>query len=168
MRLFFALWPDPPATAALAAAGAELAMLAGGKAVPAAKIHLTLAFLGDVGDDRLEAIRSAASRLRCKAFDVALDQVGSFRGARVAWVGSHKPARGMIGLHGTLVSELAACGFAPDERPYTPHATVARKISRQVERRAIPPIEWRARELLLVRSILGKGSYETLAGWPLA
>ena len=167
MRLFFALWPDPPATAALAAVAAELATLAGGKAVPAAKIHLTLAFLGDVGDDRLEAIRSAASRLRCKAFNVTLDQAGSFRGARVAWIGSRKPARGLIELHEALAGELAPCGFPPDERPYTPHATVARKIGRQVERRAIAPIEWRARELSLVRSELGKGSYETLAGWSL-
>jgi 2'-5' RNA ligase len=135
--------------------------------VPAAKVHLTLAFLGDVGDDRLEAIRSAASRLRCKAFDVTLDQAGCFRGARVAWIGSRKPARGLIELHEALAGELAACGFPPDERPYTPHATVARKISRQVERRAIAPIEWRARELSLVRSEPGKGSYETLAGWSL-
>ena len=167
MRLFFALWPDPPATAALAAAAAELAALAGGKAVPAAKIHLTLAFLGDVADDRLEAARAAASRLRCKAFDVALDQVGSFRGARVAWVGSGTPTRGLIELHAALAGELGVCGVPADERPYTPHATVARKISRQLERRAIPPIEWRARELSLVRSELGKGSYTTLAGWSL-
>ena len=165
MRLFFALWPDPPATAALAAAAGELATLAGGKAVPAAKIHLTLAFLGDVDDDRLEAIRSAASRLRCKAFDVALDQAGSFRGARVAWVGSRQPARGLIELHAALAGELASCGFPPDERPYTPHATVARKTSRQVGRRPIAPIEWRARELSLVKSELGKGSYDTLARW---
>src|SRR5687767_13125619 len=167
MRLFFALWPDPPATAALAVAAGELAALAGGKAVPAAKIHLTLAFLGEVGDDRLETVRSAASRLRCKAFDVALDQAGSFRGARVAWVGSRKPARGLVELHAALVGELSVCGFAPDERPYTPHATVARKISRQVERRAIAPIEWRAREISLVKSELGRGTYETLAGWSL-
>ncbi len=168
MRLFFALWPDPPATAALAVAAAELAALAGGKAVPAGKIHLTLAFLGDVAEERLEAIRSAASRLRCKAFDVALDQAGSFRGARVAWIGSGEPARGLIELHAALAGELAACGFPPDERPYTPHATVARRISHQVGRRAIGPIEWRARELSLVRSEPGKGSYETLAGWSLA
>ena len=167
MRLFFALWPDPPATAALAAAAAELAALAGGKAVPVAKIHLTLAFLGDVGDDRLEAVRSAASRLRCQAFDVALDQAGSFRGARVAWIGSLKPARGLVELHAALAGELAACGFPAEERPYTPHATVARKITRQVERRAIPPIEWRARELSLVRSELGKGSYVAVATWDL-
>ena len=167
MRLFFALWPDPPATAALAAAAAELAALAGGKAVPAAKIHLTLAFLGDVGDDRLEAVRSAASRLRCKAFDVALDQAGSFRGARVAWVGSRMPASGLVELHTALAGELAACGFAPDERPYTPHATVARKISRPVGRRAIVPIEWRVRELSLVRSDLGKGSYAVVTAWNL-
>ena len=100
-------------------------------------------------------------------FDVALDQVGSFRGARVAWVGSQKPERGLVELHGTLVAELAACGFPPDERPYTAHATVARKISRQVERRAIPPIEWRARELSLVRSEPGKGSYVAVATWDL-
>lgn len=167
MRLFFALWPDAAATAALADMAAELAQLTGGKAVAAAKIHLTLAFLGDVEDARRGQVHSAASRLRCKAFDVVLDHAGSFRGARVAWAGSLVPAPGLIELQGALAGELRGCGFPPDERPYAAHVTVARKISRPLARRPIAPIQWRARELSLVRSELGKGSYAAVAAWDL-
>ena len=54
MRLFFALWPPAETAAALArwAKGLE------GRAIPAEKIHLTLAFLGGVAPDRA-ANRSA-------------------------------------------------------------------------------------------------------------
>ena len=50
-RLFFALWPDGPARAVLAGHAARLARLARGRAVPAARLHLTLVFLGAVAPE---------------------------------------------------------------------------------------------------------------------
>ena len=167
MRLFFALWPDAPAAAALAQLARELAAASGGKAVPAAKIHLTLAFLGDVDEQRLALAMQAPSDLACAAFAMQLDEVGSFRGARVAWAGCREPGRGLIELQAGLSRRLAERGFAPDERPYKPHVTLARKIGRPVAPAPIAQIQWRAREIALVRTELGKGTYTTLAGWNL-
>ena len=167
MRLFFALWPDEPAAQKLAALGAELAVLAGGKPVPRQKIHLTLAFLGDVEQSALATAMQAADAFGAAPFGVALDQVGSFRGARVAWAGCGEPSPGLVGLQTGLAHRLHALGFALDERPYTAHVTLARKVRIAVGRRPIEPISWQAAEFALVCSELGKGSYTTLAGWKL-
>ena len=168
MRLFFAIWPDRPAAAALAELARELAGRTGGKAVPEARIHLTLAFLGDVGEARIEAAVAAAAGLRGASFDLQLDEVGSFRGARVAWAGCARPARELAQLESSLAGALRERGFVLEDRPYVPHLTLVRKIARGVDRQATTPIRWRARELTLVSSALGKGSYTILAEWRLA
>ena len=167
-RLFFALWPDGPAVEALAALARDLATASGGKPVPPAKIHLTLAFLGDVDEQRVgEAIRAPEGE-RAPAFEMSLDSVGSFRGARVAWAGCRKVPAALADLQSGLAGALASLGFALDERPYTPHVTLARKIVRPIPPGPAGAIRWRATQLALVRSELGKGSYTTLKAWPLA
>jgi 2'-5' RNA ligase len=168
MRLFFALWPDEPAAAALATIGAELAARSEGKAVPVEKVHLTLAFLGETDADGLESARAAAAGLGARALDVVLDTVGSFRGARVAWVGCHEPGAALAQLQSRLAARLGERGFTLDDRPYTPHLTVARKIRRSIPPAQIEAIRWRAREVSLVRSETGTGRYTTLERWALA
>jgi len=167
MRLFFALWPDEPAAVKLAALSRELALLTGGRPVAAAKIHLTLAFLGDLEDSALDPARRAVEGSNHAPFEVALDQVGSFKGARVAWAGCRELARGLVDLQSDLDARLRRAGFVLDERPYTPHVTLARKATRAIGRKAAEPIRWQATSFTLVRSELGKGSYATLEEWVL-
>jgi 2'-5' RNA ligase len=88
VRLFFALWPDDALREALGRVGLVLAARAQGKPVPAAKLHMTLAFLGEVPAERLAPAVDAAARVKGEAFELLLDEVGAFRSARVAWVGS--------------------------------------------------------------------------------
>jgi 2'-5' RNA ligase len=166
-RLFFALWPDGLAAGGLAALARELAALSGGKPVPVPKIHLTLAFLGDLEEARIADAMRAAEAGSWPAFEMSLDSVGSFRGARVAWAGCEKTPAALASLQSGLARLLADSGFAPDSRPYTPHVTLARKITRPVQPAAVDAIRWRATRIALVRSELGKGSYATLGTWPL-
>jgi len=168
MRLFFALWPDEPAAATLARIGLELAALSEGKAVPVEKIHLTLAFLGETDAAGLNRAHAAAAGLGAKAFEVVLDTVGSFRGARVAWVGCDEPGAALADVQSRLASRLAEREFTLDERPYAPHLTVARKIRRPIARAPVEAIRWRAREVSLVRSETGTGRYTTIERWALA
>ena len=167
MRLFFALWPDAAAAAKLAAAANELAILAGGKPVPQAKIHLTLAFLGDLDESRLDAAMRAPDGLDRPAFDLVLDQWGSFRGARVAWAGCAAPPKALLALQADLADRVRRAAFVLEDRPFAAHVTLARKVTRAIGRQEAAPIGWRAREVALVRSQLGKGSYETLRTWKL-
>lgn len=161
-RLFFALWPDPQAAAQLARLSAEVALVAEGKPVPAAKIHLTLAFLGEVPDERRAAAVAAASGVRFAPLEVRLDCVGSFRAAQVAWAGSLAPDPALVALQATLARNLAAAGFALEERAFTPHLTLARRTRRRLPRATIPAIAWQADAFALVRSAPGTGEYSNL------
>jgi 2'-5' RNA ligase len=167
MRLFFALWPDEAAASKLAEASKALAALTGGKPVAQDKIHLTLAFLGDLEEERLDRARRAADGLRHEAFDLVLDEWGSFRGARVAWAGCTRAPEALVRLQAYLAGRVREAGFELEERAFSPHVTLARKIVRAIARRKAEPVGWRAREVALVRSQLGKGSYENLRTWVL-
>ena len=161
-RLFFAVWPGE-AAAPLARLAADLAVVAEGRAVPREKIHLTLAFLGEVPAARLDGAREAGAGVRFERFAFALDRVGSFRGARVAWAGSARMPEPLAALQSALAARLLAMGFVLEERPFAPHATLARRTRKPVPEAAIPAIDWRVDAFTLVRSGGGDGRYEVLA-----
>lgn len=166
-RLFFAIWPDEGAASVLQALSSELQARAGGRAVPPDKIHLTLAFLGEVAPDRADDLVKAADKVREAPFDLTLDRIGGFRRARVAWAGSSEPPEALLSAERTLREALRARGFELEERPFTPHVTLVRKVDRTLAGAAIEPVAWPVREIALVSSEPGSGSYKTLATWPL-
>ena len=166
-RLFFALWPGEEAARRLSGLALEIAGRGGGKPVPMEKIHLTLAFLGEVPPERIEAARAAGDATGGKGFELAFDCVGSFRAAQVAWAGQRETSAALAGLQSRLAAALAARGFALEDRPYTPHLTLARRTARTVPREAIVPVRWKVEAFRLVRSEPGTGSYTILAEWPL-
>lgn len=163
-RLFFALWPDAAASRGLEEMAQALAPLCGGRPVPREKIHLTLAFLGEVPPGRMEALEIP---LAGAPFDLRVDVVGSFRGAKVAWAGADRPAPALLSFQAKLAAELTLRGFALEERPFAPHATLVRKIRTPVPRTPIAPIEWRVEAWTLVQTLPGTGRYETLREWRL-
>jgi 2'-5' RNA ligase len=152
--------------AALAELARRLAQDGGGRPVPVEKIHLTLAFLGDVTPERMPAVLEAAT-LRARRFEGAFDQVGSFRRAGVP--GPEWPIRrtALLGLQRKLASRLREAGVraggARIHSPCHPGAANARAIPRA----AIAPIAWTADALTLVRSETGTGRYSIVESWPL-
>ena len=165
-RLFFALWPDAETGAALADLAQRLAQGSGGRPVPVAKIHMTLAFLGEIALERIPAALEAAA-IRARGFEGVLDQVGSFRRAGVAWAGMAEPPRELLGLERKLASRLREAGFALEEREFNPHVTLARRTGRAIPRAAIAPIRWHADAFTLVRAETGTGRYSIVESWPL-
>jgi len=165
-RLFFALWPTAPARAALERLAADVALVSGGKAVAAGKIHLTLAFLGEVDEARREALRGVAAALRAQPFVLRLDRVGSFRRARVAWAGASEAPAQLLALQSSLEEALRAEGFDPEERAFHPHITLARKTRERVPSASIEAIEYACDALALVVSDMALGEYRTLESWP--
>jgi len=167
VRLFFALWPDHALRARLAALAAGLAARSRGKAVPAAKIHMTLAFLGEVPAERLAAAEHAASRVNAPAFEIALDEVGSFRAAHVAWAGSRLAHPALAAMQAALSGELRREGFELESRPFAAHVTLARRVVDPIPREDMPPLPWNVDEFVLVASDTGSGSYEVGRRWRL-
>jgi 2'-5' RNA ligase len=166
-RLFFALWPPARARAGLERLAAGVALVSGGKAVEAAKIHLTLAFLGEVDEARAAAAGEVAATLRARPFVLRLDRVGSFRRSRVAWAGASELPVELLALQSALDRGLRGNGFELEERPFRPHITLARKTRERVPQASIETIDYACDALALVASDLGRGEYRTLESWPL-
>jgi RNA 2',3'-cyclic 3'-phosphodiesterase len=158
-RLFFAAWPDAPARERLGKLAGELAIVSDGKPVDAAKVHLTLAFLGEISAEAARAASDAAAGVASRAFTLSLDCVGSFRAARVAWAGALDPQPDLLALQADLARRLVDAGLTLEDRPYSPHATLARRIRRPVPRARIEPIAWTVDAFTLVRSETGTGRY---------
>jgi RNA 2',3'-cyclic 3'-phosphodiesterase len=166
-RLFFAIWPTAPAREALGRLAWDVAQVAQGRAVEEAKIHLTLSFLGEVADPRLEDARAAACRVRPRRFDLSIDRVGSFRRSRVAWATASMLPPALMALQSSLDEALRARDFALEARPYRPHITLARKTRERLPAASIPPVEWPCKQLALVVSDPATGRYRTLESWSL-
>jgi RNA 2',3'-cyclic 3'-phosphodiesterase len=171
-RLFFALWPDPAMRAALSA-GIDAAMRAvcGGRPVPLANLHVTLAFLGSVPEDSLAALLELARKLAHvgEAITVTLDTIEHWRRAEILCAAaSAMPARAEE-LSGALKSALAAAGFRPDLKPFRAHVTLARQVRRAPADLGMPAVTWSFEEFALIESrTLPQGSsYSLVASWAL-
>lgn len=151
--------------------------------VHAADAHLTLAFLGDLAEDRVEAACEAARGLGVPPFDLALGPLGAFggRAPRVLWWGLEEVPDALADLARALSGALRAVGFAPDDRPFAPHVTLARARGRDAERElaallrgAAPrPARVRVARFALQRTARGRGvtgepRYEIVRTFPLS
>lgn len=94
-------------------------------------LHLTLRFFADLPSDRagLAAEAAAAAGASVPRFDLEVRGLGRFPShgpLRVVWAGLGAGRDALAALAEALARELAARGFPADERPFTPHLTLAR------------------------------------------
>jgi RNA 2',3'-cyclic 3'-phosphodiesterase len=166
MRLFFALWPPPEAAHALAQWSREAQRRTGGRATEEAKIHLTLAFLGDA--DAAKAIK-AGGRVGASAHALPIEQARFWRENRIVWAGPRETPLPLKALHQSLTAQLELEQFTPEKRPFAAHVTLIRKARPGEPLPRLPRVDWPVREFLLVRSALSsKGAaYEPLERFPL-
>lgn len=159
-RLFFALWPSAAVRAAVAERRKHIEGLSR-RPVPDHNLHLTLLFLGDQPADRLDGIVGAAETLEADRFSLVLDRFGWFARARVAWLGGPAPSAGRA-LVTELTTRMLASGLAFDDRPWTPHVTLFRKVHDRPEFPEIEPLAWPVDRFALIESVPGE-PYEPLA-----
>ncbi|BES72273.1 RNA 2',3'-cyclic phosphodiesterase [Marinobacter nanhaiticus D15-8W] len=92
------------------------------------QMHLTLCFIGNVDDERLDAIYDALYGATVEPFTLAVDRLGMF-GSRMhpktLWAGV-SPEAPVVQLHEDIVRCLAGIGLEPWENAYRPHITLAR------------------------------------------
>jgi 2'-5' RNA ligase len=115
--------------------GAALAPLAridaDAKWVDPANIHVTLKFLGSVPEGRIPEIERALSPLGAwqTRFDLGFRGAGAFpneKRPRVLWIGAHEGAGALQALASAVEDATVALGFPPEDRPFSPHVTIAR------------------------------------------
>lgn len=167
-RLFFALSP-PPATRtrlARAAQGVSRAQRAPGLATAPARLHLSLAFLGEFPEDEaVQRASAAGERVRSAAFTLEIDIAESF--GPTWFLASTAPPSGLSVLHGALNAELVREGFTLEPRTFHPHLTFQRRAEHAMPRTRVVPIRWDVDGFALFESFPGEQRYLPLAEWPL-
>jgi len=94
------------------------------------RLHLTLAFIGNVEERRLPAIQHALQPpYSTPRFDIHLRGLGVFpeRGRpRVVWAGIDAGRESLAAVEEQVAGRLAHAGIDREEREYNPHLTLAR------------------------------------------
>jgi RNA 2',3'-cyclic 3'-phosphodiesterase len=183
MRLFVAIVPPPSVldelTAAVEPLRAEDPDL---RWAGRESWHLTLAFLGEVGEPVLPELTARLGRAAGR-HDSQLLRIaggGAFPGparARVLWAGIRGDTRALAALAATVAAGARRAGAPPSDegRRYRPHLTLARcRQPRNVAEltEALAGFEgspWTAASIRLIRSHLSEAAprYEDLGTWPL-
>jgi 2'-5' RNA ligase len=97
-------------------------------------IHITLKFIGEVPEKRVEDIDGALTGLTWKPFTVTVRTVGFFpgnRSPRVFWAGMEAPT--MQNLAEELDSRMEPLGFEREKRAFRPHITLARARDTRID-----------------------------------
>jgi RNA 2',3'-cyclic 3'-phosphodiesterase len=96
---------------------------------PLDNLHITTKFIGEWPEHRLNEIHDALSQLApCEPFEMSLRDLGWYpneRAPRVLWLGVHA-GRDLTALVEQIETRLEAIGVAREDRPFSPHLTLAR------------------------------------------
>ena len=143
-----------------------------GRAVPPRNWHLTLRFLGATDAERRARLVDGLRSIVADAFDLSFGGLGAFpRPARatVLWVGIDQGASALKELAAEIEQAARTAGFAPEEKPFSPHLTLSRINPPEDVRRVVAAVtpfggEMRVDAFSLFRSHLGGGParYEEL------
>jgi len=130
-------------------------------------LHLTLKFLGEIPQPRVEYLSLAAGRAveTLATFNLMVEKTGAFPNdgpPRVLWIGLSESSGKLSELYEHLEEECAKERFPKDARPFHPHLTLARLRQPQGARTLasahkamlFEPIEISVSELLVIRSEL--------------
>jgi 2'-5' RNA ligase len=165
-RVFFALWPDDGVRAAISRLTRAAVQSSGGRPIAKERLHLTVAFLGEVTAAGLEVARQVLP-ISVGEFELVLDAVSVWPESKILWLAPSTPPAALGELEARLADALVEAGFHGEDRIYRPHITLARR-ARPVAA-AVEPIHWAVRDLALVESFPeGRNvHYEVLGRWPL-
>ena len=152
----------------------------GARWVAPENLHITLRFIGEVPEDRVEDIVGALDRVTPPPFPVEPGDTGRFGTkdkARSIWVGVRKSPE-IEALYQSIDNALVRAGFEPEGRKYTPPITVARlrgarggRVASWLEATGgffATPFE--AHAFVLYESRMGRGGpvYDPVAEFPLS
>lgn len=150
--------------------------------VRAENLHVTLKFIGEMPETKLEATRNVLAAVRSdQAVTLNFRELGFFpneKHPRVFWVGM-EASTNLKGLAGDIEVALEKLGIAREKRPFSPHLTLARlptpgmpeKLRAAIQENAARDFgSLRTHEFHLIESKLkpSGAEYTTLARFPFA
>ncbi len=130
--------------------------------VKADQMHLTLRFLGDTPQQKLQALAEVMDRAAAaqRPFGLELDRLGCFpheRQPRVIWAGVRGEVAQAAALHKSLEVALQELGWPPESRAFQPHITIGRVKERGARialpwGRGVAAAQIKVREMILFES----------------
>jgi RNA 2',3'-cyclic 3'-phosphodiesterase len=138
--------------------------------VPAANLHLTLSFLGEVDGERAGRVGQVLERVAPwhEPLTLSIRGGGSFGASahpRVLWAGVEGQTAALGALQAEVARELRPLGFEPEHRDYVAHLTLARAKQPRGDAalagcvRALQEANWgesRVEHILLFESLGGR------------
>jgi len=144
---------------------------------PAKAFHLTLKFLGEVEEKKIEEIKSALKEIKFEKFNTALTEIGVFPNEsyiRVVWAGLDDSKSKIKKLQQEIDEKFQKLGFKKDTR-FHPHVTLARvkfvkdkqDFIKDLKEMKIKKESFQITEFKLIKSILTPEGlvYEDLASF---
>ncbi len=151
--------------------------------IPPRNYHITLKFLGDVGEALLPRLVDAATRAAAglSPFELSFGRFGafpSFSRPRVLFYAADRGSEELASLSGRLEEELGTLGFEPERRGFRAHLTLARvrdRLPPEMRRilETVPGLEGTAHQrverFVLMQSTLSRSGarYEELGSFRL-
>jgi len=142
-------------------------------------LHITIKFLGEISDDKINKIKDALKTIKFDSFKVKLNSFGIFPSQnyiRVVWV-DILPKEKIIELEQKIISILVGQGFKK-EHNFETHITLARikvisseekeNFVKAIKKIKIEPLEFEINNFVLEKSILTPEGpiYEDIATFP--
>ena len=124
-------------------------------------IHLTLKFLGEISEKKVERVKEVLTKAVAIAasFEIQLEGLGVFPGMkspRVIWVGAKETPAALAELQKAVDEGLSQIGFPKEGRKFSPHFTLGRVRSpRNIEalRQALTEIKTPGLEAVKIESL---------------
>lgn len=108
------------------------------KLVKPRNIHITLRFIGEVSEDRMENINNAISKSQeiINPFKLNVSGLGVFPNTnyiRVIWAGVSNGRKSVVTLRYNIDKNLKEYSIPSEDKKFTPHLTIARVKSGKVK-----------------------------------
>jgi 2'-5' RNA ligase len=131
------------------------------------KLHLTLKFLGETGENQLKDLVGIVEKtaLKISKFRLQISETGVFpspRNARILWLGVKDEKGSLREISEILESECEKLGFAKEKRNFKSHLTIGRlrepqksnEIAQKHLQNGFEPVEFEVSEIVIYESKL--------------
>lgn len=100
-----------------------------GKFVNEDYMHITIEFLGEIEEDKVDLIRNLMDEIEFKPFTLKLTKIGYFkrRDGNIFWIGMEKNDT-LLTIHDSLHKRLKEKGFKIEDRDFNSHLTLGRRV----------------------------------------
>lgn len=130
-------------------------------------VHITLKFLGEAREEKIEEIYQAVEKsvVGIKSFMVNLQGLGGFptlKRPRVIWIGVEKGKEILAELYPKVEEEFFKIRFAKENRNFTPHLTIGRvkslknleNLASEINKTTFETEDFKIQEVVVMKSTL--------------